>query len=78
MARQKVANLVYKLSGFAVLLLSFAGGWLAMDYKHYVSTPLPIAEPGYHHVIAMGTSLKRFSSDLYQAGPPRPPPRTRP
>ena len=37
MAKQKLANVVYKLIGFAILLLSFAGGWLAMDYKHYVS-----------------------------------------
>jgi len=68
MAKQKLANVVYKLIGFAILLLSFAGGWLAMDYKHYVSTPLPIAEPGYHHVIAAGTSLKRFSTDLHRSG----------
>ena len=68
MAKQKLANVVYKLIGIAVLLLSFAGGWLAMNYKHYVSTPLPIAEPGYQHVIAAGTSLKRFSADLHRSG----------
>ncbi len=68
MARVKVTDVVYKLIGIAILLLSFAGGWLAMDYKHYLSTPLPIAESGYHHVITAGTSLKRFSANLHQAG----------
>jgi peptidoglycan lytic transglycosylase G len=68
MTTGKLANLVYKIFGIAILLLSFAGGWIVMDYKHYVATPLPIAEPGYRHVIAPGTSLKRFSADIHQAG----------
>jgi UPF0755 protein len=64
----KLANIIFKIFGFAVLLLSFAGGWLVMDYKHYVANPLPVAEPGYHYVIAPGTSLKRFTTDLHAAG----------
>jgi cell division protein YceG involved in septum cleavage len=68
MAAGKVVNLVYKLSGIAVLLLSFVGGWLVMEYKDYVAKPLPIAAPGYHYVITPGTSLKRFSDDLHSAG----------
>lgn len=68
MTAGKLANIVYKICGVAVLLLSFAGGWIVMDYKHYVASPLPITEPGYRHVIAPGTSLKRFAADLHRAG----------
>ena len=64
----KLANIVFKICGIAVVLLSFAGGWLAMDYKHYVGNPLPVAEPGYHYVIAPGASLKHFTTDLHAAG----------
>lgn len=68
MATGKLVNIVYKLIGIVVLLLSFAGGWVVMDYRTYASMPLPIAEPGYRYVIAPGTSLKRFTVDLHQAG----------
>jgi len=68
MATGKLLNIVYKLSGIAVLLLSFVGGWIVMDYRGYISMPLPIAEPGYRHVITPGTSLKRFTVDLHRAG----------
>ncbi|MEJ2573217.1 MAG: endolytic transglycosylase MltG [Gammaproteobacteria bacterium] len=68
MTTGKLANATYKLSAILILLFSFIGGWLVMDYQHYTETPLPIAAPGYHHVITAGTSLKGFTADLHQAG----------
>lgn len=68
MTTGKIVNIAYKLFGITILLLSLAGGWVIMDYKHYVSDPLPIAEQGYRYVITPGTSLKRFTADLHQAG----------
>lgn len=68
MGTGKLANMIYKLLGVAVLLCSFAGAWLAMDYKQYVVSPLPIGDQAYRHVIIPGTSLKRFTADLHQAG----------
>lgn len=65
---EKVSNILYKVSGIAVLLASFVGGWLLMDYRQFIANPLPISEPGYHYVIAPGTSLKRFADDLHRAG----------
>ncbi len=68
MASGKLISFIYKLSGIAVLVLSFIGGWLVMEYRSYTSNPLPIPAPGYHHIITPGTSLKRFTEDLHHDG----------
>ncbi len=65
---KKFSDIFYKFCGIAILLASFIGGWVLMDYRQFVSDPLPIAEPGYRHVIAPGTSLQGFADDLHRAG----------
>ncbi len=64
----KLSNIVYKICGIAILLVSFGGGWLVMDYKQFMANPLPISEQGYRQIIAPGTSLRHFANELYQAG----------
>ena len=68
MAAGKLSNIVYKVSGIAILLGSLIGGWVVMDYRQFVANPLPITESGYRHVIAPGTGLKHFADELYRAG----------
>jgi len=64
----RLSNMVYKICGVTILLASFGSGWLVMDYKQFVSNPLPISERGYRQIIAPGTSLRHFVNELYQAG----------
>jgi UPF0755 protein len=64
----KLSNLIYKISGVAILLGSLIAGWVVMDYRQFAANPLPIAAPGYRHVIAPGTSLTRFANDIDRAG----------
>jgi UPF0755 protein len=68
MAVARFSNIIYKISGVAILLASFGGGWLVMDYKQFVATPLPLPEQGYRQIVAPGTSLRHFANELYQAG----------
>lgn len=68
MAATRLSSILYKICGVAILLASFIGGWVVMDYKQFVADPLPIAAQGYRHVIPPGTSLKRFADELYQDG----------
>ena len=64
----RLTNFFYKASGVTILLISFVVGWAVMDYRDYIANPLPVAEPGYHYIIAPGTSLKHFIDDLHVAG----------
>jgi UPF0755 protein len=68
MATAKLYNVIYKILGVVILLASFAGGWVLMDYEQFVTNPLPIPAQGYRHIIAPGTSLKHFANELQQAG----------
>lgn len=68
MAVVNLSSVFFRLLGVLILFASFAGGWLIMDYKQFVSSPLPIAEAGYRHTITPGTSLKHIAEDLNQAG----------
>src|SRR3569832_2934268 len=64
----KVHHTLFKLLGLMVILFSFAGGWLAMDYREFKASPLPIPAEGYRHIIPPGTSVTRLAADLQQAG----------
>jgi len=64
----KVHHTLFKLLGLMVILFSFAGGWLAMDYRDFKASPLPIPAEGYRHIIPPGTSVTRLAADLQQAG----------
>src|SRR3569623_270567 len=63
----KVHHTLFKLLGLMVILFSFAGGWLAMDYRDFKASPLPIPAEGYRHIIPPGTSVTRLAADLQLA-----------
>src|SRR3569832_2473585 len=58
----------HRLMGLLIILLSFGGGWLVLDYQTFKTSPLPVAAEGYRHIIEPGTSVTRLAADLRQAG----------
>lgn len=59
---------LHTVLGLLILLLSFAGGWLALDYRAFKTTPLPIPAEGYRHIIEPGAGVGRLAADLRHAG----------
>ena len=64
----KLSNLLFKLSGVVLLLGSFIGGWLVMDYRHVIDSPLPLSAPGYRLLIPPGASLGQVTAALARDG----------
>jgi UPF0755 protein len=61
-------NLIFKLMGVLVLLASFAGGWLVLDYRSFLRTPLDVGTDGAIYMVLPGTSLSRLADELAQRG----------
>lgn len=59
--------MLYRLSGWLVLLSSLLGGWLWMDYQQAVYAPLPLAQVGYFE-IAKGEGVQRIAERLQAEG----------
>lgn len=57
-----------KIIGLAVIVASFLAAWLLMDFRAFMSAPLPIPETGYRHTIAPATSFTRVAHELEDAG----------
>lgn len=64
----RLSNLLFKAAGVAVLIGSFVGGWLVMDYRHFVDSPLPVSAPGYRLLIPSGASFKQVTAALARDG----------
>lgn len=58
----------HRLLGLLIILLSFGGGWLVLDYQTFKTSPLPVPAEGYRHIIEPGTSVTRLATDLRQVG----------
>lgn len=50
--------------GLIIFLLAFVLGWLALDYRDFLDTPLAVPEQGMRLTIAPGKSLKAVTRDL--------------
>ncbi|KAF0193182.1 MAG: hypothetical protein FD165_285 [Gammaproteobacteria bacterium] len=57
-----------KILGIVIIAASFIVGWLLMDMRTFMITPLNIPDAGYNYTIAPNTTLKRFAYDLDEAG----------
>lgn len=51
-----------------MLLASFAGGWLLLDYRHFVRSPLDVGGDGARYVVSPGSSLRQLARGLAQRG----------
>ena len=63
-----LANLLFKLMGLVLLLGSLVGGWLVMDYRHTIDSPLPVNAPGYRLLIPPGASLRHVTAAMAHDG----------
>lgn len=61
-------NLLFKLFGFGVVVLSVGGGWLWMDYKAFGENPLAIPRDGWRYEVMAGANLKTIARDLRDLG----------
>jgi len=59
---------LFKLIGIAVILASFAGGWLLLDYRAFLRTPLDVGDEGAILEVAPGTSLRTLARDMAERG----------
>jgi UPF0755 protein len=62
----KAKDLGFRLTGLLVIVVSFAGAWLLMDFQAFRSNALPIPESGATLIVEPGTSLKRIARQLQQ------------
>src|SRR3569832_1198451 len=63
----------HRLMGLLIILLSFGGGWLVLDYQTFKTSHLPVAAEGYRHIIEPGTSVTHLAAGRRRAGGrPRP------
>jgi UPF0755 protein len=51
-----------------LLSVSLAAGWLWLDYRRFVSNPLPIGATGVTLTLAPGSSLRRVAQELVDKG----------
>lgn len=61
-------RILFRLAGISVILLSFAAGWLLLDYRTFVNTPLQVDENGSEYLVTPGTSLARLANGLASRG----------
>jgi len=61
-------NLIFKLLGFGVLVLSLFLGWFWQSYNQFVSTPVTLSQNNIEFKIASGSSLTRVANSLAAQG----------
>lgn len=66
-ARQsRVRDRLFRLAGVVVIITSFAGAWLIMDFQTFRKNPLPIPADGATLMVEPGTNLKQIARQLQQ------------
>jgi len=58
----------FRFLGVLVVVASFVGGWLIMDFQAFRVNPLDLPEEGSTLVVEPGAHLKRIAHDLQQQG----------
>jgi len=66
-AKSRTTDRLFRLTGLLLLLASFAGAWLAMDFDSFRSGPLSTGE-NKTLLIKPGSSLKSVASELHARG----------
>jgi len=66
-AKPRITDRLFRLAGLLLLVASFGGAWLAMDFDSFRSTALQI-ENGETLLIRPGSSLKSVAMELHQRG----------
>ena len=58
----------FKLLGLAIIAGSLVSGWLLMDIRQFVDTPLTLPEQGVVYEVEPGMGVIRIAADLEQRG----------
>ncbi|NOY63512.1 MAG: endolytic transglycosylase MltG [Gammaproteobacteria bacterium] len=61
-------ELMFKFFGLSILIGSLLGGWLYMDAKQFLQTPLRIQEKELHYLVEPGMNIKQLAKDLAAKG----------
>ncbi len=59
---------MFRLAGLLLVLASFAGAWLAMDFDSFRTTPLDTGDEPVSLVIKPGSSLRTVAGELHDRG----------
>jgi len=59
---------LFKLLGLAVIAGSLVSGWLLMDVRQFMDTPITLPEQGVDYEIGAGMGVIRIAADLEQHG----------
>jgi UPF0755 protein len=59
---------MHRVLGLFLLIASFGGGWLWMDYREFEKAALAIPPDGVTYTLAAGASAGSFASDMVAAG----------
>ncbi|MBI1195865.1 MAG: endolytic transglycosylase MltG [Gammaproteobacteria bacterium] len=59
---------LFRLLGLVVIVVSLVSGWLLMDIRQFVDTPLALPEHGVDYEIGPGMGVIRIATDLERHG----------
>jgi UPF0755 protein len=63
-----VMNLVFKLVGISILVLSIVMGWFWQSYNNFVSSPVNFSQDSIDFTITPGASLSKIANSLASEG----------
>ncbi len=61
-------KLFIRLFGLLVIVITLLAAGAAIEYRHFIHTPLAIGASPLHYEIKAGTSLKTIAADLHRRG----------
>lgn len=67
-AQQALKDRLFRLAGLLLLLASFSGAWLVMDFNSFRSGPLSTRSDEISLLVRPGSSLKSVASELHERG----------
>ncbi len=65
---RRIAQLLFKTLGLLILAGSLVAGWMLMDWKSALRTPLTLGVEGLRYTIPKGAPLKEITADLARLG----------
>jgi UPF0755 protein len=68
LAKPRLTDRLFRLAGLLLLLASFAGAWLAMDFNSFRTAPLTIGDEAVSLLVKPGSSFKSVASELHERG----------
>jgi UPF0755 protein len=64
--QRTAADIGFRIAGLLVVLASFAGAWLLMDFQAFRQNPLSVPANGTQLLVKQGSSLRSIAAELQQ------------